>query len=1328
MNFESSFKPKLIYVFRINDEAHHDCVKVGETYVKDAVSDITALQPNSHVLNKSAKDRINQYTQTAGITYDLLHTELTLGISLSGITSFNDGEVHKILRRSGIKQKFFGTEKKANEWFCTDLETVKNAIKAAKEGRQSLLPGEVSHDRNPIEFRPEQRAAIDQAKKKFKKGNQFLWNAKMRFGKTLSALQLVKECQYRKTLILTHRPVVDDGWFDDFGKIFYDQPNYQYGSKNKGESFANLSAKPTTESYIYFASIQDLRGSELVGGNFDKNLEVFSTNWNLIIIDEAHEGTKTSLGEAVLTELTKPDTKVLRLSGTPFNLLDDMKEDEIFTWDYVMEQRAKAEWDLTHWGDPNPYACLPRLNIYTYDLSLELKKYQDEEHAFNFKEFFRTNQEGDFIHNSDVDNFLNLLASHSDTSQYPYSTLEWRQNFRHSLWTVPGVKEARALSRKLQQHPVFSMFEIVNVAGEGDEDAESDEALAMVRKAIGTDADKTWTITLSCGRLTTGVGVKEWTAVFMLSGSFNTSASSYMQTIFRVQTPANINGKQKQECFVFDFAPDRTLKVLAETAKISSRAGKTSESDREIMGKFLNFCPVISFHGSKMSSIDVPHMMQQLKRVYVERVVRNGFEDGYLYNDNLFRLDAGELNDFAELKKIVGQTKSMPKSGDIDVNKQGFTKEEYEKLEEAQKKAKKNKDELTEEEKRLLEERKEKKKNRDTAISILRGISIRMPMILYGAEIEDEEKEITIDNFTSLIDSQSWEEFMPKGVSKQKFNAFKKYYDPDIFAAAGKRIRALARAADQMDVEERIERITSIFTTFRNPDKETVLTPWRVVNMHLGDTLGGYSFFNETHDERLDAPRYIDHDEVTAEVFSPTSRILEINSKSGLYPLYAAYSIYRSRLAQCSSSQIISPDAIERLKEEHLRLWDKTLAENLFIVCKTPMAKSITRRTLAGFRQTKVNTRHFEDLINQITNKKENFIKRVSDGQGYWKANNIRKMKFDAIIGNPPYQETKEGTSDSPVYHLFMDISFMLSRRVTLITPARFLFDAGKTPKEWNQKVLNDEHLKVVWYKPKSNDVFPNVDIKGGVAVTYRDSLKVYGRIGIYTQYLELNSIVNKVTAITISSLSEIIYPQNKFILDKLYSDYPKYKKYIGSNGNEKRLTTSIFDLAIFSEDVSPEKDRAIILGLIKNVRHLRSIPLKYIEDNNYLRKYKVFVPKSNGTGAFGETLSTPVIGEPLKGVTQSFIVIGAVDERSEALSILKYIKTKFVRTLLGVLKVTQDNSKEVWKYVPLQDFTSSSDIDWSKPIADIDRQLYIKYHLTSDEIAFIEKMIKPME
>lgn len=1322
--FVSSLKAKLIYVFRINDKAHAGCLKVGEATLSDE-ENLWGLTPSSHLLNVAAKKRINQYTQTAGIVYELLYTELSIFTRGGAIMSLTDGEVHKVLERSGIKKKVFDTENKANEWFITDLETVKNAIHAAKEGRMSLSATEVSTERSPIIFRPEQRDAIDKTKKQFKKSNQMLWNAKMRFGKTLSGLQVVKEMDFARTLILTHRPVVDAGWFEDFTKIFYDTPKYRYGSKNNGESHTSLERLVAKEGihYVYFASMQDLRGSSLVGGNFDKNDQVFATPWDLIIVDEAHEGTKTELGEAVMKELTKTQTKILRLSGTPFNLFDDYKEDEIYTWDYVMEQRAKAEWDLTHFGDPNPYAGLPRLNIYTYDLNKLLDGYGDSELAFNFREFFRVDETGEFVHKRDVESFLNLICKKDADSNYPYSTEEYRDNFRHSLWIVPGVKAAKALSAMLQTHAVFSQFQVVNVAGEGDEDQERDDALELVNKAIGNKPEETYTITLSCGRLTTGVSVKAWTAVFMLAGSFSTAASSYMQTIFRVQTPATIGGKVKEECFVFDFAPDRTLKVIAETAKISAKAGKTTSDDRKAVGDFINFCPIIAYEGSKMISYDVPNMLQQLKKVYVERVVRNGFEDGYLYNDDLMRLDSLELQEFAKLKKIIGSTKAMPKSGEIDINNQGFTNEEHEQLEKAEDKKRKKK-ELTEEEKRLLEEKAEKRKNRDTAVSILRGISIRMPLMIYGADLTDESKEITLDNFTSLIDDGSWDEFMPKGVTKEIFEQFKKYYDPEVFCSAGKRIRAMAKAADALDIEDRIERITAIFNTFRNPDKETVLTPWRVVNIHLGDCLGGWVFYDETKEKQIVVPRFVDNGDVTREVFASDARILEINSKSGLYPLYMAYSIYRTRLQE----KLDEADTMENTPERHLKVWDAVLCENIFVLCKTQMAKSITRRTLRGFRPVKVNTRYYEDLINQISHKTAKFVSQMKQGKNYWKANEDNDMKFTAIVGNPPYQITTDRTSDTPIYHLFMDVAFQICDKVSFITPARFLFNAGKTPAEWNNRVLNDPHFKVIWYKPKSTDVFPNVDIKGGVAVTFRNAVEDFGSVGTFTAFDELNSIIRKVSARTIGTLNNIIYPQNKFILGELYKDFPYLKDRIGSDGKEKRLTTSIFDFKEIFKDTRSSNEDLCILGLVKNIRTYKYISPQYIESHQNLMKYKVLVPKSNGSGALGEVLSTPLIGEPLIGYTQSFISIGSFDNVNEAEACLKYIKSKFARVMLGILKATQDNSKEVWRLVPLQNFTSESNIDWSKSVAEIDQQLYAKYGLDESEISFIESKIKPME
>ena len=950
------------------------------------------------------------------------------------------------------------------------------------------------------------------------------------------------------------------------------------------------------------------------------------------------------------------------------------------------------------------------------------KKSQGSKHvAFNFREFFRVNEAGNFIHEKDVKAFLNLISKEDKDSCYPFVNEEYRSIFRHTLWMLPGVKEARAISALLQSHPVFQHFKVVNVAGDGDKDEESKDALAAVENAIGTDPDATRTITLSCGRLTTGVSVKAWTGVFMLSGSYNTAASSYMQTIFRVQTPATINGRVKEQCYVFDFAPDRTLKVIAETAKISSKAGKTSGNDRKIMGEFLNFCPIISIEGSKMEQFDVPKMLEQLKRVYVERVVRNGFEDKSLYNDELMKLNDLELQEFDDLKKIIGQTKAMPKTNQVDINNQGLTDEQYEELEELEKKSKKrgkDKQPLTEEEKKRLEELKKKKNNREAAISILRGISIRMPLLIYGAELNDENQEITIDNFASLIDHQSWEEFMPKGVTKQKFNSIKKYYDPEIFCAAGKRIRAMARAADKLSVEERIERITDIFSTFRNPDKETVLTPWRVVNMHLGDCLGGYNFFEKNYETTLSEPRFIDHGEVTANVFAPDSRILEINSKSGLYPLYMAYSIYRARI----KNSLFSVSNIE--DEQHI--WDKVVAENIFVICKTPMAKSITKRTLIGFRKAKVNTRYFEDLINQIKNKPEHFIKQVD--KFITERTGIKNMKINAIVGNPPYQEEGESTRKAPIYHLFYDVAFKLSPIVTLITPGRYLFKAGQTPMEWMEQMLSDTHFKVVDYFQKSSEVFPSVDIKGGVAIGFRDANKEFGAIRYFSEYLELTSILNKVNhhpSFVSGRFSEMISSRGMYrFSEEFFTENIKAKKALNS-GTGNMITSNSFNMyPEFFTDTKPNDSENFVqlYGRVESERVYRWIKSKYILPNDYLNYYNVFVPEANGTGAIGEVLSTPVIGH-----TDTFLSIGKFASAQEASACLKYVKSKFARCMLGTLKATQHNPKNTWANVPMQDFTSNSDIDWSKNVAEIDAQLYAKYGLSEDEISFIESMIKPM-
>lgn len=341
----------------------------------------------------------------------------------------------------------------------------------------------------------------------------------------------------------------------------------------------------------------------------------------------------------------------------------------------------------------------------------------------------------------------------------------------------------------------------------------------------------------------------------------------------------------------------------------------------------------------------------------------------------------------------------------------------------------------------------------------------------------------------------------------------------------------------------------------------------------------------------------------------------------------------------------------------------------------------------------------------------------------------MSEKMFDFAIGNPPYQKESVGdnANDRPIYNFFYDAAFEVADAVELITPARFLFNAGSTPTKWNQKMLNNDNFKVLFYEQKSSQVFKNTDIKGGVCIGYYDKSKNFGKIGAFLQYEELNSIKKKVEEHNPISLMTIMTNRGAYRFSPIaYEEEPEEL----SKTSDARISTSAFERMpkLFTEEKPNDSHEYIqMFGNIKNKRTYRWFRKDYIEDIPNIYKYKVLVPKANGSGAIGEVLSTPLIGTPLIGFTETFISIGEVDTKEEAEAILKYVKTKFARAMLGILKVTQDNSKKVWKYVPMQDFTSNSDIDWSKSIHDVDEQLYKKYGLDEHEIEFIEKNVQEM-
>ena len=1297
-----------------------------------------------------------------------------------------------------------------------------------------------------ITLRSEQRDAIDQAKERFCKRSgrrgeyqyevlpeyrQFLWNAKMRFGKTICAMQLMRELDVKRTLIITHRPVVGESWLQAFKQVVGSKSSepkvkgnsdihktYAFGMRSDDESetvgnFYDLQSFVETPGnhYAFFVSMQYIRLSELVNSktqakNAGKELgngnstskenemlkaDILKTDWDLIIIDEAHEGTLTSLGKGVIQDfLKKETTKMLYLSGTPFNLYEDFKEDEIYTWDYIAEQTAKHNWDLEHPNGKNPYAELPKMNIFTYDITKNIDNILDQTGVFSFPEFFRTwtgnpkadnasmpeGAKGRFVHEPEVSEFLNLLSMKDDENNFPFSKPEYRQMFRHTLWVVSHVNEAAALEQLLKEHKIFRHFDVVNVAGRSETDEQNENALDKVLKAIGDNPEKTSTITISCGRLTTGVTVAPWTAVFYLKGGDR--AATYMQTIFRVQSPYKTpDGKIQKECYVFDFAPDRTLKIVAETAKFSSMATakekkkqegdeeKTQEMrDKETVRDFIELCPVLSMDGGKMSPMDVNDIYKQLENVFIDRLVRKGFDDPCLYNqDELNKVNPEIINHIGENGGKAPDEKRKDAKETVDLShmtdeqraewEEKIRQKKAEAKKKAEEKLKKDvefkakweamsdeerEDWLKAEAERIArrEKAKEEREEFKKRMTNIRGIALRIPLLMYGgADAGDPKDELTVDNFTRKIKDESWTEFMPKGISKEDFNKIRKCFNATRFEEAGKKYRALTREADFMHIDERIRQITEIFSYFRNPDKETVLTPWRVVNMHMSDTIGGWCWYDEGFDEKtgvLDTPRYVDQGDVTRQLFDNVdlagevqTKILEINSKTGLYPLYVTYSLFRRRLDEYIKAECIDKETVS-VQEEQV-VWDDIVENNMYVICNTPMAKGITHRTLFGFRQVdqKANIKNVQ-LIERASKDQEGLVKELKS-VGFWKGNSSKQeMKFNAVVGNPPYQIMDgggTGSSATPIYNKFVDLAKLLNpNNVSMIIPAKW-YTGGKGLDEFRANMLNDKQLIKLFDYEDSRDCFPTVDIAGGVCYflwnkgsdnkcvvtsilgSFRnESTRYLNEHDTFIRNQKVLDIINKVKSQTFTGfLSQTVYSRKPFGIRSFQRGFPAKP---GRN------------ISLFGSDgitYMEEKD----------------VP----QNKEIVDKWKVIISKASAEHA-GQTdangrkriVSRLEVLPPYTICTESYLLLDIFDNEEEAQNLKKYIRTCFTRFLLASILITQNIVRDKFKFVPIQNYKNNSDIDWSQSIPDIDRQLYTKYNLSDDEIAFIEKMIKPMD
>ena len=616
--------------------------------------------------------RLKQQMHTADVEYKLeWHGNATY--EDTGET-FHDTDFHGYLRKLDI------VSKPGTEWFEIEPSPAHQRFYEFRENH-----GIVGDAPTPVEYRlrDEQERASKQTVDyvHLHERGEFLWNAKPRFGKTLTSYDFCKRIGAQKVLIVTNRPAIANSWYDDYVKFVGSESGLAFIS-----SVSALQEKPyclTREQYreglnngvpkgfIEFVSLQDLKGAIDFGGKYDKLAHVAELEWDVLIIDEAHEGVDTFKTDVAFDHIKRKFT--LHLSGTPFKAIANEKfpEDAIFNWTYADEQKAKKDWDNPEL--PNPYEDLPRLNLFTYQMSdIVLDKVkrgmnidgENVEYAFDLNEFFATNENGYFLHNSDVDHFLDALTTQK---KFPFSTPELRDMLRHTFWMLNRVDSAKALARKLKQHPVFKDYEIVLAAGDGrlDDENESARAFDKVHKAIAT-YDRT--ITLSVGQLTTGVTVPEWTAVLMLSNM--KSPALYMQAAFRAQNPClfNIDGKflRKENAYVFDFDPARTLTIFEEFANDlytdTASGGGTTDDRKQRVRTLLNFFPVIGEdEDGEMIELDAERVLSIPRKIRSQEVVRRGFMSDFLFQNigNVFRAPAEVLEVLQKIEPFKAPNKEL---------------------------------------------------------------------------------------------------------------------------------------------------------------------------------------------------------------------------------------------------------------------------------------------------------------------------------------------------------------------------------------------------------------------------------------------------------------------------------------------------------------------------------------------------------------------------------------------------------------------------------------------------------------------------------------------
>lgn len=1159
----------------------------------------------------------------------------------------------------------------------------------------------------------------------------YLLFAVMRFGKTFVALEAAKAIESKLTVVVCAKADVKGEW----------QRNLEEHKDFEGYVFLDDASRTREEltngkNVVLFLTLQDFKGKDIK----DKHKQLLEYTIDLMIVDESHFGARAqSYGQKIqlasdgevddevkgLQNLERLHVKYkLHLSGTPYRILmgDEFKNPKQIVGKVCFEDilAEKDKWFTEHLNEPewmNPYFGFPQMIRFGFNLSDEAKqrirdltaggatvglnelfgtltnkiivnqktKKVTEEDKKDIEGKYRVFRHADFVLRT-----VKALdgSENSDTifSILNYPKLKDGKMARHIVMVLPYKASCDAMEQLLISHEAefinLNGYEVINIAGH---DCRTKyNSIDRVKRAIMRfESEGKKTISLTVNRMLTGVTVPQWDTMIYMKGT--QSPQEYDQAIYRLQSPyvtkqVDENGKVihkedlKPQTLLIDFAPNRMMSIEQYKAFILSASEGVAGNDRvkETLERQITVSPIITVTAGSLTEVKPADILKYIAAYSSEKGI---IEEASQISVDISILDDAVIKAAIDSENEINSKKGI-KFNNTEGGKGTASKDDVNADDEDGENESGGGKGTTAPDNNVKEEESEDKKN-------AKKIQNYYLRILFYAFLS---KEMDINNLSDIIRTYDDNARLAHnlGIKKEVLEAL---------------LTQLKNPWVRSDLDNKISNANSLLADNSVDASEKVARAIRSFNR-----ISESEVFTPKHIADLMADKVIKESSVT----SPIS-VADLSSKSGIYLL----AIFQKLIESGLDANIVS--------------------KGLFAVATSPVAYEFTRKVYELMEWNVENIAPPEIATSYDLTKKEEsvdavmaYFDRVSGGQV--------QMKFDVVVGNPPYQDDAVGgsTSNAPIYNLFMDRAYSIADKVMLITPARFLFNAGATPKSWNEKMLKNVHLKVILFEEDATRVFPTTSIPGGVAITYYDKTRKYPPIQLYTSNPSLDSIMDKVSSMD-ESVASIVSGRGVYRLtDKALHDLPDIIN-IQSKGHSKDVGTSAFkildNMLYFEHKPIDDEEYIRVYGLKNSKRTFRWMKKSYLDYPESFDQYKVFISKANGAALKnGSIVGAPFVADINVGATETFLTIGGYENKVEAENLAKYIKCKFVRTLVSILKATPNNTRETWSKVPLQNFTPQSDIDWTQSIPDIDRQLYAKYGLDEKEIAFIEEKVKVME